>query len=127
MLRQLAGSKRGADAKISLVDALYLAYSTAELWVPLCCHRTHICLIDNVLHDAFFIATGCLRPTPTDHLPIQTSSQLIFVNDKRHSPYLTVKLKTLTIYCMANKVGPQMSAKRNRDLVAGSYHLRGNY
>ena len=27
-------------------------------------------LIDTVLNDALHIVTGCLRPTPTDHLPI---------------------------------------------------------
>ena len=37
---------------------------------PVWCCSTHTCLIDNVLMDAMGIVTGCLRPTPTDHLPI---------------------------------------------------------
>ena len=30
----------------------------------------HTCLIDSVLNDALRIVTGCLRPTPTDNLPV---------------------------------------------------------
>ena len=32
-------------------------------------------LIDSVLNDALRIVTGCLRPTPTDHLPILSGIQ----------------------------------------------------
>ena len=32
-------------------------------------------LIDSVLNDALRIVTGCLRPTPTDHLPVLSGIQ----------------------------------------------------
>ena len=34
-----------------------------------------IILIDSVLNDALRIVTGCLRPTPTDHLPVLSGIQ----------------------------------------------------
>ena len=45
-------------------------YSTAEYCSPVWCRSAHTGLIDGVLNDALCIVTGCLRPTPTDHLPI---------------------------------------------------------
>ena len=33
-------------------------------------HCSQTRLIDSVLNDALRIVTGCLRPTPTDHLPV---------------------------------------------------------
>ena len=35
----------------------------------------HIRLINSVLNDALRIVTGCLRPTPTGHLPVLSSIQ----------------------------------------------------
>ena len=40
----------------------------------LCC-SAHTRLIDSVLNDALRIVTGCLRPTPTDHLPVLSGIQ----------------------------------------------------
>ena len=37
--------------------------------------QRHIRLIDSVLNDALRIIIGCLRPTPTDHLPIFSGIQ----------------------------------------------------
>ena len=51
-------------------DTLSLVYSTAEYCAPVWCRSAHTRLIDSVLNDALRIVTGCLRPTPTDHLPI---------------------------------------------------------
>ena len=39
------------------------------------CRSVHTCLIDSVLNDALRIVTGCLRPTPTDHLPVLSDIQ----------------------------------------------------
>ena len=45
-------------------------------------HFTHLviflyplCLIDSVLNDALRMVTGCLHPTPTDHLPVFSGIQ----------------------------------------------------
>ena len=35
----------------------------------------HTRLVDSVLNDALRIVTGCLRPTPMDHLPVLSSIQ----------------------------------------------------
>ena len=50
--------------------ALSLVYSTAEYCAPVWCRSAHTHLIDSVLNDALRIVTGCLRPTPTDYLPV---------------------------------------------------------
>ena len=45
--------------------------STALVW----CRSAYTRLIDSVLYDALRIVTGCLRPTPTDHLPVLSGVQ----------------------------------------------------
>ena len=52
-----------------------LVYSTAEYCAPVWCRSAHSHLIDSVLNDALRIVTGCLRPTPTDHLPVLSGIQ----------------------------------------------------
>ena len=52
-----------------------LVYSTAEYCAPVWCPSAHTRLIDSVLNDALRIATGCLRPTPTNHLPVLSGIQ----------------------------------------------------
>ena len=54
---------------------LSLVYSAAEYCVPVWCRSTHNRLIDSVLNDTLCIVTGCLRPTPTDHLHILSGIQ----------------------------------------------------
>ena len=70
LLRQLVGSGWSASAKTLRIATLSLVYSTAEYCAPVWCRSAHTRLIDSVLNDALRIVTGCLRPTPTDHLPI---------------------------------------------------------
>ena len=64
------GSVWGAGAKTLRIATLSLVYSTSEYCAPVWCRSAHTRLIDSVLNDALRIVTGCLRPTPTDHLPI---------------------------------------------------------
>ena len=68
LLRRLVGSGWGAGAKTLRTTILSLVYSTAEYCALVWCRSAHTRLIDSVLNDAFRIVTGCLRPTPTDHL-----------------------------------------------------------
>ena len=75
LLRQLVGSGWGAGAKTLCIAALSLVYSTAEYCAPVWCHSAHTRLIDSVLNDTLHIVTGCLRPTPTDHLPVLSGIQ----------------------------------------------------
>ena len=65
----------GAGAKKLRIATLSLVYSAAEYCAPVWCRSAHTRLIDNVLNDALRIVTGCLRPTPTDHLPVLSGIQ----------------------------------------------------
>ena len=98
LLRRLVGSGWGAGAKTLRIAVLSLVYSTAEYCAPVWCRSAHTRLIDSVLNDALRIVTGCLRPTPTDHLPILSGIQPPELC--RHSPWLTLDLWTLIISCM---------------------------
>ena len=75
LLRRIVGSGWGAGAKTLRIATLSLVYSTAEYCVPVWCRSAHTRLIDSVLNDALRIVTGCLRPTPTDHLPVLSGIQ----------------------------------------------------
>ena len=75
LLRRLVGSGWGADAKTLRIATLSLVHSTAEYCAPVWCRSAPTRLIDSVLNDALRIVTGCLRPTPTDHLPVLSGIQ----------------------------------------------------
>ena len=66
-MRRLGGSGWGAGAKTLRISVLSLVYSTAEYCAPVWCRAR---LIDRILNDALRIVTGCLRPTPTEDLPV---------------------------------------------------------
>ena len=70
LLRRLVGWRWGAGAKTLRIAGLSLFYSTSEYCAPVWCRSAHTRFIDNVLNDALRIVIGCLRPIPTDHLPI---------------------------------------------------------
>ena len=75
LMRRLAGSGWSAGAKTLRTATLSLIYSTAEYWAPVWCRSAHTFLIDSVLNDALRIVTGCLRPTPTDYIPVLAGIQ----------------------------------------------------
>ena len=75
LLRQLVASGWGAGAKTLRIAALSLVWSTSEYCAPVWCRSAHTLIIDTVLNDVLRIVTGCLRPTPTDHLPILSGIQ----------------------------------------------------
>ena len=68
LLRRLVSSRWGAGAKTLRIATVSLVHSTSEYCGPVWCRSAHTRLIDSVLNDALHIVTGCLRPTPTDHL-----------------------------------------------------------
>ena len=76
LLKRLMGSEWGDGAKTLCIATLSLVYSTAEYCAPVWCHSAHTRIINSVLNDALRIVTGCLRPTPTDHLPVLSGIQL---------------------------------------------------
>ena len=69
------GSGWDAGAKTLRIATLSLVYSTAEYCAPVWCCSAHTRLIESVLNDALRIVTGCLRPTPMDHLPVLSGIQ----------------------------------------------------
>ena len=75
LLRRLVGSAWGADAKTLRIATLSLVYSAAEYCAPVWCRSAHTRIIDSILNDALRIVTGCLHPTPTDHLPVLSGIQ----------------------------------------------------
>ena len=75
LLRRLVGLGWAAGAKTLCIATLSLVYSTAEYCAPVWCRSAHTRLNDNVLNDALRMVTGCLRPTPTDHLPVLSGIQ----------------------------------------------------
>ena len=101
LLRRLVGSGWGAGAKTLRIATLSLVYSTAEYCAPVWCRSAHTRFMDSVMNDAMRIVTGCLHPTPMNHLLYsQACSQLNFTDWERHSPCLTVDLWTPIISCM---------------------------
>ena len=74
-MRRLAGSGWDAGAKTLSISALSLAYSTAEYCAPVWCRSTYTRLIDSILNDALRIVIGCLRPAPTEDLPVLAGIQ----------------------------------------------------
>ena len=75
LLKRLSGSGWGAHAKTLRISALSLVYSTSEYCAPVLCRSKHTRLIDSILDDALRIVTGCLRPTPTENLPVLAGIQ----------------------------------------------------
>ena len=72
LLRRLVGSGWGASAKTLRTAVLSLVYSTAEYCAAIWCRSAYTRL---VLNDALHRVTRCLRPTPTDHLPMVSNIQ----------------------------------------------------
>ena len=54
---------------------LALVHSTAEYCAPAWCHSAHTHQIDVAINSVLRTVTGCLRPTPTDNLPILAGIQ----------------------------------------------------
>ena len=76
----ICGVRAGAGAKTSDTALLFLVYSTAEYYSCVCSRNTWSIL--SVLNDSLPLLTGCLRPSPTDHLKqfFQKFSYLSFDN-----------------------------------------------
>ena len=75
LLRRFVGSGWGAGAKTLRIATFSLVYSISEYRAPVWCRSAHTRFIDSVLNDALRIVTGCLHPTPTDHLPVLSGIQ----------------------------------------------------
>ena len=75
LLRRLVGSGWDVEAKTLRITTLSPIHSTTEYCAPVWCCSAHTHLIDSVLNGVLRIVTGCLHPTPTDHLPVLSGIQ----------------------------------------------------
>ena len=66
LYKTLLQSSQGDDSSLAAT-----AKYCAQVW----CRSAHTRLIDSVLNDSLLIVTGCLRPTPTDHLAVLSGIQ----------------------------------------------------
>ena len=112
LLRQLVGSGWGAGAKTLRIATLSLVYSAAEYCAPVWCRSAHTRLIDSVLNNTLCIVTGCLRPTPTDHLPVLSGIQpaeLCQMGETLSLAHRGSLDPDHTLYCLLS--GPQILAR----------------
>ena len=128
LLRRLAGSGWGAGAKTLRTAALFLVYSTAEYCAPVWCRSAHTRLINSVLNDALRIVTGCLRPTPTDYLPILAGIQPAELRRRGATLSLANRaILTLIIFYMSSWSGNKMRTREGSNQNARLYPLHRNY
>ena len=73
--------------QFNVVGVWCVAHCVAPVW----CRSTHTRLIDSVLNHALRIVIGCLRPTPTDHLPILSGIQPVELRQLRATPSLAYR------------------------------------
>ena len=78
-------------AKALHTASLSLVFSTDEYCALIWCRSAHTRLIDNVLNYTLPIVTGCLRPVPTDYLPILLGIQSVELCQLRGTLSLTYR------------------------------------
>ena len=70
LIRRLAGTGWGERTTTLRITALALVYSTAKYCAPVLSRSAHARLLDRPIDDALRMVTGCLKPTPTEYLPV---------------------------------------------------------
>ena len=68
LLKKLANSMWGTNARTTRTTALALCYSTAEYAVPVWARSSHANKLNPVLNKACRSITGCLKPTNIEDL-----------------------------------------------------------
>ena len=127
LLRRLAGSGWGAGAKTLRTAALSLVYSTAQ-YAPVWCRSAHTRQIDSVLNDALRIVTGCLRPTPTDYLPILAGIQPAELRRRGATLSLANRANLNPDHILHEQlVGNKMRTREGSNQDARLYPLHRNY
>ena len=81
--RRLTGS--GAGPTTLQIATLALVHSAAEYCSTVWCRGAHTRLIDPAINDALRIATGSLRSTPADNLPILANIQPAELRRRSHT------------------------------------------
>ena len=66
LIRRLAGTTWGASTQTLRISTEALVFSSAEYCAPVWCRSPHVHRLDTALRTV----SGCLRATPTNHLPV---------------------------------------------------------
>ena len=106
-----------------------LVYSAAEYCAPVWCRSAHTRLIDSVLNDALRIVTGCLRPTPTDHLVlsgIQSAELRRLRNTLLGLPWISGPRSILHGLLNGSSDTGQVRLRSRRPFVPGARNLLDN-
>lgn len=70
LVRKVAGTTWGANAKTLRITTLALVYSTAEYCAPVWESSHHTEKLDTQLRSAMRVVSGTLKSTPTSYLPV---------------------------------------------------------
>ena len=108
------------------ISILPLVYSTAEYCAPVWCCSTHTRLIDSILNDALCIVTGCLRPTPTEDMPVLAGIQPADLRRLGATHFLANRAIHDHNHVLHRRLGSRMRTWGDLDQDAHLYLLRGN-
>ena len=99
LLRQLAGSGWGADAKTLRTAALSLIYSTAECCTPAWCRSAHTPSLTTFFMTLFaYLLDACIPLQRTTFQFSQAPCQPSIAAKEQHSPWLVAVLWTLATF-----------------------------
>ncbi len=91
LLCHLAGSSCGASTSTLRTSALALVYSAAEYSSPAWCRSSHVKKLDVTLNDTMRLIMECLRPTPTELLPVLSGIAPAPLRREHHTHTLVTK------------------------------------
>ncbi len=119
LLCRLAGSSWGASTSTLRTSALALVYSAAEYSSPARCRCSHVKKLDVTLNNTMRRITGCLRPTPTELLPVLSCISPAPLHREHHTHTPVTKALTSPSHLLhdlveqLNLLGPQRLKSRH--------------
>ena len=70
LIGRLAGTTWAASTQTLRISTKALVFSSVEYCAPVWCRSSHVHKLDTALNTALRTVSGCLRATPTNHLPV---------------------------------------------------------
>ena len=114
LLCRLAGSSWGASTRTLRTSALALVYSAAEYASPAWCRSSHTNKLDTCLNNTMRIMTGCLRPTPTEFLPVLSGIAPAALRREHHTNSLVNKALSDDNHLLHSTVRESLQLGRQR-------------
>ena len=102
LLKRLASNHWGADFPTLRTSALALCYSAAEYCSPVWSQSHHCKKVDTSLNECLRLVSGCIKPTPTDTLPVLCG--IVPSDIRRDKNILELRKRALTDGHMLNNV-----------------------